>query len=104
MRARAGRAASAPGATARLSRRIDIATLFNIARASRRLVNETLPARTTEGVSLAEARAPAQVRDSVTEMSARLTILIDALVLAAAPAFAQILQATFFASHRTALI
>ena len=63
MRARAGRAASAPGAIARLSRRIDISTLFNVARASRRMVNETLPARATDAVSLAEARAPAQVRD-----------------------------------------
>ena len=56
------------------------------------MVNETLPARATDGVSLAEARAPAQVRDFATEMSARLTILIGVLAVWATPAAAQSCQ------------
>jgi len=89
MRARAGRAASAPGAIARISPRIDILVLFNVASASRRMVNEPLPGgRLT--VSLAEAWALTQVRDFATEMSARLTILMSVVVAsAAAPALAQ---------------
>jgi hypothetical protein len=40
------------------------------------MVNETLPARATDAVSLAEAQAPTQVLDLWPDMSARLTILI----------------------------
>jgi len=92
MRARAGRAASAPGAIARLSQRIDISALFNVTRASRRMVSETLTRAATDGVSLAEARARMQVRDFATEMSARLTILIGVLAVWATPAAAQSCQ------------
>ena len=92
MRARAGRAASAPGAIARSSRRIDISVLFNVASASRRMVSETLTRAAADAVSLAEARVRTQVRDFATEMSVRLTILIGVLAAWTMPAAAQSCQ------------
>src|SRR5262245_13477036 len=67
MRARAGRAASAPGAIARTSQRIDILCplqrRLSVAENGKRNLNP----RATDGVSLAEARGQTQVRDFARE-------------------------------------
>ena len=92
MRARAGRAASAPGAIARLSRRIDILCPLRRRPSVAENGKRTPTARATDPTSLAEARARTQVRDFATEMSAKLTILIGVLAVWASPAAAQSCQ------------
>ena len=83
MRARAGRAASAPGAIARISRRIDISALFNVARGRARMVNETLTAR-IDAVPVFSGSAGAGASRFAAEMSARMTILVGLIALRAA--------------------
>ena len=63
MRAAAGRAGPAPGAIARLSRRIDISVLVVGFPRSRRMVNGALTAGSTNAEFLAEAPGRMQGRD-----------------------------------------
>src|SRR5581483_8828353 len=84
IRARAGRAASAPGAIARKSRRIDILCPSIAFPASRGMVNRTLPGGGVMPGLLAESRA----RRQGANMSAKVTFLAAAVLAAASPAAA----------------
>src|SRR2546423_3827805 len=83
MRARASRACSAPGAIARLSRRIDISALFVGFPRSRRMVNGALTAGSTGAEFLAEAAGRMQGPDRSAIMSKFIVIPLLAAILLA---------------------